>query len=122
MSDRVDLISCLFTLPICALALLAQPPRTMGVKPHESELASAIEERIQDAGAGSVSVAFHDLATGREILIRADERFHPASTIKVPILMEVFHQVRLGQLKLDERIPIRNEFKSIAGGSTFSVD
>lgn len=86
-----------------------------------SELVEAIEQRIWLTG-GSVSVAFHDLKTGEELLIRADERFHPASTIKVPIMMEVFDQVRQGRFKLDDRIPIRNEFKSIADGSPFSVD
>ena len=56
------------------------------------DLDKAVRALIRDAGAADVAVAFHDLATGDELLIHADVNFHPASTIKVPIMMEVFRQ------------------------------
>jgi len=37
------------------------------------------------------------------------------------VMLEVYRQARAGLLKLDERIPVKNEFKSIADGSLFSV-
>lgn len=67
-------------------------------------------------------IAVHDLATGREIMVNADRSFHPASTIKVPVMMEVFHQAAAGVLTLEEKIQIRNSFASIADGSIFSLD
>ena len=69
----------------------------------------------------TISVAVHDLETGHEIFINADEAFHPASTIKVHVMMEVFHQAEEGLLTLEECLPIVNSFTSIADGSTFSL-
>jgi beta-lactamase class A len=70
----------------------------------------------------TISVAVHDLETGKEILIHADETFHPASTIKVHVMMEVFRQAAAGLLFLDDRLPLINSFISIADGSQFAVD
>jgi beta-lactamase class A len=55
------------------------------------------------------------------MLIRADEPFHPASTFKVHVMMEVFHQADQGLLSLDDQLPIINSFTSIADGSKFSL-
>ena len=81
-----------------------------------------LETFIADQQNKTIAVAVHDLETGREILINADEAFHPASTIKVHVMMEVFHQVHEGSLSLRERIPIINSFTSIADGSKYSLD
>jgi beta-lactamase class A len=69
----------------------------------------------------TISVAVHDLETGQEILIQADEPYHPASTFKVHVMMEVFHQAEQGLLSLDDQLPIVNSFPSIADGSAFSL-
>jgi len=69
----------------------------------------------------SVAVAFHDLHTGREFFINADQPFHPASTIKVAVMMEVFNQVEKGIFWHDDELPVINLFKSITDGSLFSV-
>ena len=69
-----------------------------------------------------VAVAFHDLESGEEVLIRADEHFHPASTIKIAVMFAVYQQVRQGQLTLDEQIPIINQFSSIVDDSPCAVN
>jgi len=69
----------------------------------------------------TIAVAFHDLHTGQEFFINADESFHPASTIKVAVMMEVFNQVEKGLFWLDDALPVINLFKSIADESMFSV-
>ena len=46
---------------------------------------------IQQSGV-EVGMAAHNLATGEEILIHPDRSFHPASTIKICVMMEVFRQ------------------------------
>ncbi len=68
-----------------------------------------------------ISVAAYDFNTGQEIFIHADESFHPASTIKVHVMMEVFHQADQGLLSLEDGIPILNSFTSVADGSKFSL-
>jgi beta-lactamase class A len=93
----------------------------------DEPVANALEEKFAsliraEGGEATVAVAFHDLATGKETLIRPDEPFHPASTIKVPVMMEVYRQASAGKLSLDDRLPVRNEFTSIADGSKYALD
>ena len=84
-----------------------------------------IERTIRTAanrGPGEVSVGFVDLGTGRRAYHEADEVMHAASTMKVPVLLELFRQAAAGERSLDERIEIRNSFSSIADGSSYSLD
>ena len=69
----------------------------------------------------AIGVAVHDLETGKEICLAADQAVHPASTIKVHIMMEVFRQAETGLLSLEDCLPIVNSFRSIADGSEFSL-
>jgi beta-lactamase class A len=81
-----------------------------------------IEDLIKTSGAESVGVAFFDLATGEELLVNPDESFHAASTMKVPVMMELYRQAKAGKFSLEDRLPIKNDFLSIADGSHFSID
>jgi beta-lactamase class A len=74
--------------------------------PAANDLNNAIPSLIRNAGAADVAVAFHDLASGEELLIQPDVNIHPASTIKVPIMMEVFRQAEEKTLVLDDRIAV----------------
>jgi beta-lactamase class A len=80
-----------------------------------------IEELIKASGAETVGVGFYDLASGEELLINPDENFHAASTMKVPVMMELYRQAAAKKFSLDDRIPIKNDFVSIADGSHYSV-
>ena len=82
-------------------------------------LAGAVRALMRESGAEEVGVAFHDLATGDEVLIQADVTFHAASTMKVPVMMEVFRQAEEKRLSLDDRIAVKKEFASIADGKPF---
>jgi beta-lactamase class A len=86
-----------------------------------NDLQKRIEQLINASGAEAVAVGYHDVATGREILINPDLPFHAASTMKVPVMMELFRQAEGGKLSLDERITVKNEFKSIVDGSAYSL-
>ena len=69
----------------------------------------------------TIAVVVYDLETGKEVSIQPDESFHPASTIKVHVMMEVFHQAGQGRFSLEDHLPILNSFTSIADGSSFSL-
>ena len=86
-----------------------------------SALAGKIDNLVRNSGAEIVAVAFHDLATGKELLINPDVSFHAASTMKVPVMMEIYRQAAAGRLSLDQKIPIKNDFTSIADGSHYSL-
>ena len=70
---------------------------------------------------GDFAVAFKNLEDGRTILINENEEFHAASTMKTPVMIEVFKKAQKGIIYLDDSIKIKNEFKSIADGSTFKL-
>jgi beta-lactamase class A len=77
---------------------------------------------LEPAGDKLIGIAFQDLETGAEYFRNADEVFHPASTFKVHVMMEVFRQANEGLLSLADLLPIVNTFTSIADGSLFSLD
>lgn len=71
---------------------------------------------------GEFAVAFKDLQTGQMLFINEKDNFHAASTMKTPVMIEVFKQARAGKFKLSDSIVVKNEFKSIVDGSPFSLD
>ena len=77
---------------------------------------------ILDTVQGSFAVAFEDLAAGSQLLINEKEMFHAASTMKTPVMVELFAQMRAGSFSLEDSIAIRNEFKSIVDGSVYQLD
>jgi beta-lactamase class A len=103
----------------CSVVLCAQAgaARSKGTR----ELDATVRRLVAESGAETVAVAFRDLQTGRELLVNGRVSFHAASTMKVPVMLEVYREARAGLLRLDEGVPVRNEFKSIADGSAFSV-
>jgi beta-lactamase class A len=68
-----------------------------------------------------VSLAICDLASGYQILVKPDVPFHPASTFKLAVMMEVHHQAAEGEFSLDDLMPIKNSFQSLADQSEYSL-
>jgi beta-lactamase class A len=101
--------------------LLISVSRSAAALHGEQIEAGKVEDLINASGAEAVAVAFYDLATGEQFFIRPDESFHAASTMKVPVMMEVFRQARAGKLSLDDPITIKNDFISIADKSHYSI-
>lgn len=82
----------------------------------------SLENFVAQFAGKTISVAVHDLQTGTEFFSNADVMMHPASTMKIPVMMEVYRQAEAGLLSLDEHLKIYNTFTSIADGSAFSLD
>lgn len=108
----------------CFWFALISPHRVPGVEPGQSTKLGELERTIRTIidGAGDVAVAYCRLSDGEQVFIKGDERFHPASTMKVPVMMEVFRQAEEGTLALDGRIRLKNDFESIADGSRYSLN
>jgi beta-lactamase class A len=64
---------------------------------------------------GVMGVAILDLTTGEKYLLHADESFPTASSIKIAILAELYHQAQQGKLKLSELYTLQQS--DIVGGS-----
>src|SRR6187399_653669 len=71
---------------------------------------------------GVFAVAFKDLSSGKELLINDTVTFHAASTMKTPVLVEVYKQAAEGKFSFSDSLILKNEFKSIVDGSLFSLD
>lgn len=106
------LVLTLFSI-IILLCSCSQPMTLQSVKDQVSERLSKEP--------GVFALAFKDLGTGEEILINEKEKFHAASTMKTPVMIEVFKQAAEGKFSLDDSVAIRNEFKSIVDSSSFSL-
>ena len=89
--------------------------------PKLEEAKKSALARIKKSGA-DVGIAFRTLDGKDEWYSRADEPFHAASTMKVPVLIELFHQVKQGKLRLDDALVIKNQFRSIVDGSPYKLD
>jgi len=70
---------------------------------------------------GVFAVAFKDLTTGEEILINEHQLFHAASTMKAPVMVEVYKQAIAGKFSLKDSLLIKNDFKSIVDSSSYSL-
>lgn len=90
----------------------------------ESPLAQ-LEQQVKTELAkekGFFAVAFKNLSTDEEILISARDSFHAASTMKTPVLIELYKQAAAGKFSLQDSVLVKNEFKSIVDGSPYSMD
>jgi beta-lactamase class A len=87
-----------------------------------STLKEELENEIQ-VSKGIFAIAFKEIGNEDNIIIiNSDEVFHAASTMKTPVMVEVFRQSIIGRFSLDDSIVVRNEFKSIVDGSTYSLN
>ncbi len=112
----------LVLLASCAPAV-PPPSPTQQRPPRLAALEAELRQLIRSYGGDTVevAVALKDLASGDSLLIDARTVMHAASTMKVPVMLELFRRADAGELDLDAPVPVRNEFRSIADGSTYSL-
>ena len=80
-----------------------------------------VERLIKASGAETVAVAAYDTQTGRSLLVNERASLHAASTMKVPVMMEIFRLAEEGKLAFGESVEVRNRFRSIVDGSEYSL-
>ena len=81
---------------------------------------TAIARLIAASGA-EVALAYRTLDGRDELFINADSAFHAASTMKVPVMIELFRQAREGTLRLEDPLRVQNGFRSIVDGSEYEL-
>lgn len=104
------------------LVLLAEAGSMVATAQNASELLLDEINKELSKHSGTFALSYRDAATGDQITIHGRELFHAASTMKTPVMIEVFKQAAAGRFKLTDSIRIKNEFKSIADGSSYSLD
>jgi beta-lactamase class A len=69
-----------------------------------------------------VAVSVRDLAPGGGAFdLAGDSVFHAASTMKLPVMMELFRAADRGALALDGEIVLENRFASVVDGSPYAL-
>jgi beta-lactamase class A len=86
-------------------------------------------ERLANGTPGLVAVTVADLDTGHAIAINGGINLPAASTIKIPVMVEVMRQVRAGSLSLDRTVTLTESDRDCGygdlcdapAGNTYSV-
>ena len=73
---------------------------------YAGDLEGTLEKRIAQSPA-KVFLAAKNLTTGKIVELRGNEKVRTASTIKVPLLVEIYLEASEGKLKLDEELVMR---------------
>jgi beta-lactamase class A len=111
-------------VPVALLfAVLSAAPNQM--PPTPASVTDQVRSIIAASGA-EVAVVYRPLNVdpsngAAQILINDTTRFHAASTMKVPIMIELFRQVDAGRLRLDDTMIVTNTFTSIVDGSAYQL-
>lgn len=111
----------MFTLLLSLIALGSDSVRSAPSAPEDS-LQARIEARIAAVPGARVGVVLHDLRDRFHVGIAADSTFHAASTMKVPVMIELFRMVDAAHLSLDQSLLVVNSFGSIVDGSNYALD
>ncbi|MBM3934472.1 MAG: serine hydrolase [SAR202 cluster bacterium] len=82
---------------------------------------NAIEAAIANVN-GQVGVAAKHLVTGKEFRYQADDIYFTASTLKVPVLVELYRQASEGKIDLAKRITLEDRLRVPGSGVMRELD
>ena len=99
-----------------ALALLLTGIVTTAASQQAGGLRAALEARIVRAPARAVGLYYRSLARADSVLIDANVRFHAASTMKVPVMIQIFRDADAGLLGMDDSLTVHTAFASLVEG------
>lgn len=80
-----------------------------------------VAARVAQAPATGVGVYYRSLAGPDSLVLGANLRFHAASTMKVPVMIQIFRDADAGLLGLDDSLAVHATFPSLLDGSPFEV-
>ena len=84
-------------------------------------LKTEIEKAFQETS-GEFALAFQEIGGAeRRLLINEKTQFHAASTMKTPVMIEVFKQAAEGKFSMEDAMIVKNEFYSIVDSSLYSL-
>ena len=77
---------------------------------------------LESAHEGATVAAVVRDSSGEIVYERNSDRvYHAASTMKIPVMIEVYRQAAEGRFSLDDELPVVNAFRSIVDGSIYSI-
>ena len=87
-----------------------------------TSLPSSVDSILEAHPQQTIAVAYYDLRSGTTLFRNEHEVFHDASTMKVPVMLGIFEAVTRGELRLDQRVLVKNDFVSIYDGSHYALE
>ncbi|MGH9817207.1 MAG: serine hydrolase [Candidatus Acidiferrales bacterium] len=111
-------VACLVLASSAAAWPQAPAAPTPGKEELPGELHSKLQRELGRVAAefdGVMGIAVKDLSGGDAFTVNADMVFPQASSIKTPVLIELYRQAQTGTLKLEERVEVK---KSLAAGGS----
>lgn len=75
------------------------------------KLSESIEWAAEEEFDGVMGVSIKDLTTGDALSVNGDEQFLAASSIKIPILIELYKKARAGTLDLGKEVTVHDNVK-----------
>ena len=106
---------------LTAFVLAALGPPAPAQAQDMAALAGRLAARMARAPARAVGLYYRSLAGSDSVVIGANLRFHAASTMKIPVMIELFRDADAGLLDLDDSLTVRATFPSLVDGSPFAV-
>ncbi len=106
------------SLPIVLSILLAGAvfaAQDQAPAPKLDRLKHQIERVVRNTD-GVVGVAIKQVETGQGLAINGDVPFPMASTFKVPVLVELLHQVKEGRFRLEDEIEVQKSDQHLGSG------
>ena len=114
---RHTVLRCLLAA-LAVLLLIPGPAPAAAQARHLSTLGERLGAQIAEIAGdvpGVMGIAIVDLTSGERFGVHDDLVFPQGSSIKIPILVELYRQADAGELRLDEGIRIRRD--QMVGGS-----
>ncbi|MGM0669102.1 MAG: serine hydrolase [Gemmatimonadota bacterium] len=85
-----------------------------------AELDAIVRPVIRETGQ-EIAVYYLDLETGDSLLVSPDLRMHAASTMKVPVMIQLYLDRDAGRISLDDSLEVTTTFASIVDGSPYTL-
>jgi beta-lactamase class A len=78
--------------------------------------------QLCDHFSGRLGIAARHLGTGEELGVNAEESFPTASSIKIPVLIELYRRAQVGELSLAERLRYTARDRTLGSGILGDLD
>lgn len=92
-----------------------------GHSAFESIILAAIREKEREIGC-RIGLSYRDRDLPLRVEHNGDVLFHPASTMKVAVMIEIFRQADEGRYSVDDKVVVNANCRSMLDGSPFVVD
>ena len=109
---------------VAFLLIVSQTVSAQRTKPTPTPIVASqtLDEKVKTEIAGfkgKVWIYAKNLDNGKEYSVRGEEKVRTASTIKLPIMTEVFHQIAQGKVKWTDEFVLPNMNKESGAGILF---